>query len=457
MNESKTIKILIGLCLILLIAGGFMFFQKGWLAEISLSSLSSNLRLDKDKLKQLSLLEIIPEVAGFGKEKTYLLLFQNNLEIRPSGGYLGTFGILKVKNGQPSFFEIHDTNIFDGFGKIKTEPPQPIKDYLKIDNWQMRDGNWSPDWPSSAKQVEYFYQIQGGQEKFDGIIGINATVLPNLLKLIGPIYLEEFNKEFKAEDVLYELEYEVEKGYVDREINPGERKKIFKALIKETLKKVVKNSFSEQVELKDFAINELNKKNIMVFFKDADLQGSMVKFDWAGLINQSEQDDYLMIAEANLASKKSSAFIKREVEYYADLTGIRPLVNLKIKFIHQGKNKDWFNDDYQSYLRIYTPKGSWFLEAKGVEKETKFLDELNKTVFGNLIIVPIGQEKIIEFTYLLPAHIFGENDSYKILVQKQSGIDSIPFKLILKDINQKEYIKENIIEKDYLEEIFLNK
>lgn len=457
MNESKTIKILISLSLILLAAGGFMFFQKGWLTDISLSSLSGSLGLDKEKIEQLSLLEIIPEMAGFGGEKTYLLLFQNSLEIRPSGGYLGNFGILKLKNGQPTLFEIHDTNIFDGFGQIQTEPPQPIKDYLKIDNWQMRDANWSPDWPTSAKQIEYFYQLQGGQEEFDGIIGINAAVLPDLLELIGPVYLAEFNREFKAENVLYELEYEVEKGYVQRGIAAGERKSVFKALVKEVLENISQKSFWEQSELKDFAINELNKKNLLVFFKDAKLQGAMVKFGWAGLVEQSATGDYLMINEANLASRKSSAFIERQVEYSVDLTGVRPLVNLKISFIHQGKEKDWFNDDYRTYLRIYAPKGSWLLETKGMERETDFLDELNKTVFGNYLIVPTGQEKTVEFSYLLPASAFEGNNSYSILVQKQSGIDSFPFKLVLKDIHQKEYLREEIIEKDYWEEILIVK
>jgi len=160
------------------------------------------------------------------------LLFQNNLELRPSGGYLGNFGILKVKNGQVVSLEIHDTNIFDGFGRIKTEPPQPIKDYLKIDNWQMRDANWSPDFPTSAQQAEYFYKLQGGQEEFDGIIGINAALLPDLLKLTGPVYLEKFDKRFESKDVLEQLEYEIEKGYVERGIEPGERKTIFKALVK---------------------------------------------------------------------------------------------------------------------------------------------------------------------------------------------------------------------------------
>ncbi|OPL12020.1 MAG: hypothetical protein AVO34_02060 [Firmicutes bacterium ML8_F2] len=465
MNESRAIKILISASLILLAAGAFMFFQKGWLADVSLSSVSNSLGLDK----KLSILEIIPEVAGFKGEKTYLLLFQNSLEIRPSGGYLGNFGILKLKNGQPTFFEIHDTNIFDGFGKVQTEPPQPIKDYLKVDNWQMRDANWSPDWSVSAKQIEYFYQLQGGQEEFDGIIAINAVILPDLLELIGPVYLAEFNKEFKAENVLYELEYEVEKGYIQRGIAAGERKSIFKALVKEVLKEISQKSFWEQSALKDFTIDELNKKNFLVFFKDAELQETMIEFGWAGLVESSETGDYLMLNEANLASRKSNAFIERRVEYYIDLTGARPLVNLKIRFIHQGEDKDWFNDDYRTYLRIYAPKGSWLLETKGMERETDFLDELDKTVFGNLVIVPTGQEKTVEFSYLLPAciatpsvagepaSVLGKSGNYKILVQKQPGINSFPFKLVLKDIRQKVYLKEKVIERDYWEEILIRK
>jgi hypothetical protein len=423
MKESKIINLLVIFSLILALLGGSLLWQKGWL---------------RDKIEEISFWKLLPQLTGFKEEKTYLLLFQNNLELRPSGGYLGNFGILKVKNGQVVSSEIHDTNIFDGFGKIKTDPPQPIKDYLKIDNWQMRDANWSPDFPTSAQQAEYFYQIQGGQEEFDGIIGINAVLLPDLLELTGPIYLEEFNKKFESKDVLYQLEYEVEKGYIERGIDPGERKTILKALVKEVLKQLAKKSFWEQKELKDLAFRELDKKNILLFFKDSQIQKVISEFNWQGAVNQSYQDDYLMIIEANLAAKKSNAFIEREVEYSVDLSGTRPQAELKINYTHQGGQKDWFNDDYRAYLRIYLPQGSWLLEAKGVKDETRFLDELNKTVFGNWIEIPTGQEKTIEFTYLLPERIKKELE-YKILVQKQSGIDSFPFKLILKDIYQKEF------------------
>ena len=305
----------------------------------------------------------------------------------------------------------------------------------------MRDGNWSPDFPTAAQQVEYFYHLQGGQEEFDGIIGVNAIVLEDLLKLIGSVYLSEFDKQFNSEDVLYQVEYEVEQGYTQRGIDYGQRKTVFKALIKEILSKVTERDIQDQVELKDLLLEELNKKNIIVFLKNIENQEVIANLSWNGAVDKFYNYDYLMINEANLSARKSNAFIKRSVDYQIDLTKERPEVTLKIEYDHQGKQIDWFSTDYQAYLRVYVPHGS-------TSDQMESFDELGKTVFGNLIKVPTGQKMVIEFKYSLPEKI-KQDERYNILVQKQIGVESLPFKLILKDINQKTYIKEEIIENDW--------
>ncbi|MFH1966311.1 MAG: DUF4012 domain-containing protein [Patescibacteria group bacterium] len=431
MNESKIIKIVAILSVLLIAIGGVLIWQQGQLNKL----------FSSDKISQLSFWKLVPELIGFNGEKNYLLLFQNNLELRPSGGYIGTFGILKMENAQIKSFEVHDTNMFDHFGTVQTNPPQPIKDYLKVTNWQMRDGNWSPDFPTAAQQVEYFYHLQGGQEEFDGIIGVNAIVLEDLLKLIGSVYLSEFDKQFNSEDVLYQVEYEVEQGYTQRGIDYGQRKTVFKALIKEILSKVTERDIQDQVELKDLLLEELNKKNIIVFLKNIENQEVIANLSWNGAVDKFYNYDYLMINEANLSARKSNAFIKRSVDYQIDLTKERPEVTLKIEYDHQGKQIDWFSTDYQAYLRVYVPHGS-------TSDQMESFDELGKTVFGNLIKVPTGQKMVIEFKYSLPEKI-KQDERYNILVQKQIGVESLPFKLILKDINQKTYIKEEIIENDW--------
>ena len=446
MSELKITKIIAAVCLVLVIAGGFMLWQKGWIGEkISLENI---LKSGVHKTEQISLLKILPKLAGFGEERNYLLLFQNNLELRPSGGYLGNFSIIKLKDGQVVSFEAHDTKIFDGFGMVQTVPPKPLNTHLGVGNWQMRDGNWSPDWPTAARQVEYFYRLQGGHEEFDGIIAINASVLPNLLTMIGSVYLEKFDKEFVAETALYELEYEVEKGYIERGIEAGERKTVFKALVRNILGKITENNFWQKNDLRKLIMNELAEKNILLFFKDNEEHEVVDNFVWSGRVNQSHHGDYLMIVEANLGAKKSNAFIEREAEYSIDLSGNAPVANLKIKFTHTGGKKDWFNDDYRVYLRIYAPYKSWLLAVYGTEDETEFSDDLGKTVFGNWIVVPSGETKIVEFSYLLPARLKDEAD-YQILVQKQSGVSNLPFRLIFKEGEQEEVEEKNIIKSDW--------
>ncbi|MFH0805788.1 MAG: DUF4012 domain-containing protein [Patescibacteria group bacterium] len=430
MNESKITKIIAIFSLILIIISGILLWQQGWLRGVG-----------GDKVSQLSFWKIVPELTGFNGEKNYLLLFQNNLELRPSGGYLGSFGIIKVENTKIKSFEMHDTNMFDHFGTVQTEPPQPIKDYLKVNNWQMRDSNWSPDFPTAAQQVEYFYHLQGGQEEFDGIIGINATVLSSLLNLTGPIYLADFDKTFKAKDVLYQIEYEVEQGYTQRGISYGQRKTALKVLVKEILNKITEKDIQEQVELKDLLLEELKQKNIIIFLKNIEDQEIIANLNWAGKIDKFYPYDYLMINEANLSARKSNAFIKRSAEYQVDLTKDRPEVTLKIEYNHQGEQIDWFSTDYQAYLRVYVPYGS-------TSDQVELSNELGKTVFSNLIKVSTGQKKVIEFKYLLPERI-KQDKEYRILVQKQIGIENLPFKLIIKGTNQKTYLKEEIIKNDW--------
>jgi len=442
MIESKIIRILVIGSIILSLTGALLMWQ-GSGASVSLFSQKS-----EDKVKSSTFLGLMVELAGLKKEQTYLILFQNNLEIRPGGGYLGNFGIVKVRNGNPHTFEIHDTNIFDGFGTVQTEPPTPMKIPLNISNWQMRDSNWSPDFPTSAQKVEYFYHLQGGTEQFDGVVGINATILPELLELTGDIYLKEFDKTFSAKDVLYDLEQEVEKKYIDRNLEEGDRKAIFKALVKETLSQVIKKNFWRQSELKDFITNQFNKKNIIIYLKDKNNQETVSKLGWDGSVDIDHNGDYLMIVEANLAGKKSNFFVKREVEYFVDFTKQKPVVKLRIKFTHQGKERDWFNADYNCYLRVYVPKGSWLTSAVGVRNKTVFLDELNKTVFGNFIRVPVGRERIVEFSYLLPERLRSDV-VYKMLIQKQIGVDQMPVSLNITDIYGQEHKMKKEIDRDW--------
>jgi hypothetical protein len=98
-----------------------------------------------------------------GEEKTFLILFQNNMELRPGGGFIGSFGILKIRDGRVTKFDVHDTGNFDGRIPDTVTPPYPMEQTLKIHSWKLRDSNWSPDWKENALQAIDFYRL-GGRE-----------------------------------------------------------------------------------------------------------------------------------------------------------------------------------------------------------------------------------------------------------------------------------------------------
>lgn len=371
-----------------------------------------------------------------GKEKTFMILFQNDMELRPGGGYIGSFGILKIKNGKFVGIKIYDLSIFDGKISSIIEPPYPLGEVFRTNSWKLRDSNWSPDFSENAKRAEHFYTLGGGEEKFDGIFAINSNVFSSFLKVTGPITISDYPGIYDAENGVLNLEYQVEKGYIEQGIKKEERKLIMDELAKIIIEKIQNLSILQKIKMARAIQENLSQKNIQLFFKDEKIQNQIEKSNWAGKIEKEWKKDYLMIVDANLGSYKSDYYMKRSFEYKIDLSKKIPEAKLKIYYKHTGKTKDWMTRDYLSYLRVYAPENSWLTNSKNLNKTIKFGSDFSKKSFGSLVEVPLNQEKIVEFEYSLPTSFDSEN--YDLLIQKQSGISEIPAKVTIIEKNKKE-------------------
>ena len=72
-------------------------------------------------------MSVWPQVAGFDEKKTYLVLFQDKSELRPTGGLIDSYGILKVENGKVSDFKEYDVSDSDRKLTGHVEPPFAIR------------------------------------------------------------------------------------------------------------------------------------------------------------------------------------------------------------------------------------------------------------------------------------------------------------------------------------------
>ncbi|MEA2006923.1 MAG: DUF4012 domain-containing protein [Patescibacteria group bacterium] len=382
--------------------------------------------------------EIIPLIAG-EEEKTFLILFQNNHELRPGGGFIGTFGILKVKNNSVTFVDTHDTTVFDNVVETGIEPPFPMSKTLTIKDWELRDSNWSADFPTNAKKADFFYHLQGGQEELDGVIAVSTEILSSFLEVTGPITIERYEGEYNSENAISKLQFQVEQGYLEQDIDIDKRKYIIKDMAREILKKAQEMSISKKKKLVEKIEQHLNEKDVMIFFENQELQDQISYLNWSGEVKNTEKD-YLMIVDANLAAYKSDQVMRRSFKYYVDFNRERPRAKLAITYSHKGSVRDWQITDYQTYLRVFVSENSWLVDSRELS-DVKFGKENGKKYFGSLIRVPLGKSKTVEFIYDLPEN-FTEDD-YGLLIQKQSGTKN-PKGMILITRKNKEAEKHEI-------------
>lgn len=163
--------------------------------------------VDFDKLKTYSkeggvLASNLASILGSGEDKNYLILFQNNMELRPTGGFIGSYGVANFGGGKMNGLNINDIYSADGQLKGHIEPPLPIKNYLDEANWWFRDSNWNPDFPTSAERAEWFLNKEMDQQ-VDGVVAIDLQPIKDVLAYTGPIFLPDYNATITS-DNLYE-------------------------------------------------------------------------------------------------------------------------------------------------------------------------------------------------------------------------------------------------------------
>ncbi len=388
--------------------------------------------------KILPISEMLPKLAGYPSPASYLIVLQNSDELRPTGGFIGTYGILQMDSGEIERLDTHDIYHLDMpvKDKVNVAPPEPIKKYL-VDKWYMRDSNWSPDWSESAQKINWFYDLENSKfpkpdiNNFVGVIGITPEFVTDLLSFIGPL---EVNGETYTKDNFVDLlQYKVEKGYVHLGVPSWHRKEEVGDILAKLKKELLSMPTDKLSEIVNLVDNNLARKNILFYFDDLAIQEVAKNSNFAGEIKQTDSD-FVMVVDANMGAYKTDAVMGKSIEYSLD-QGVNGLfAKLKINYSHRG-SFDWKTTRYRSYTRIYVPRGSQLIKSWGGDKEqVDVYDEGDKTVFAGFISIEPGKINNIYLEYKLPDRINIQaiaQKEYSLYFQKQAGAKIEELKLSL--------------------------
>jgi hypothetical protein len=422
--------------------------SKSSVISTSLSAANNVIKLlpiKEDTKKEIEVIDrLVEEITKKdNRERKFLILLQNNMELRPGGGFLGQYAVVKIKNGEviDNYFE--DANLLDQRINAKVPTPYPFERMMSLKRWKFRDSNFSPDYPTNVEKAKYFYRLAGRSSDFDGVIAVNAFTFNRVFNLTGPITVPGYGVTLNSENATLELEEIVEKKYIlDENLDTQNRKAIMKTLTNIIIEKIVK--IENIAKISKFVLEELRNKDVMLNFKDENLQELVKGVHWGGSVARDWPGDYLMLVDANMGALKSNYYIKRDIEYNVDLTGEKPMAELRIFYRHEATYGDWRTMDYHSYLRIYTPEGSNLLEREMVSYPLT-VDEFGKTYFGFIMHVLINRNTDVRIKYELPESV--REGDYKLLMQKQSGIGEIPVKINVKT-NDGDFSHEEVLKKD---------
>ena len=410
--------------------------------------------------EQMLLIDDVAVLLGRDQWKRYLVLFQNDTELRATGGFIGSFAVVDIDRGKIKNMEIPKGGSYDLQGQLTDiiAPPKPLQ--LVKSRWEFQDANWFPDFPTSAKKIAWFYENAGGRT-VDGIIALNTNLMIDLLKITGPIDMPAYKRVIDSNNFLLETQKIVELEY-DKKANTP--KAFIGDLAKEVLAKLQTLPSDQYSKIFQIVLTNLENKNISIYAADNKIEQHIKQLGFSGAMHQGSQDeDYISIVHSNIAGQKTDQVIKEAVKYEPQIAADgTTLVTLTISRTHEGKKGELFRGVRNvDFVRVYVPAGAALISASGFElppanlfkdpsaasadqknvvaeenafavdlkTQTLIYNQFNKTVFANWLQVDPGKTTTAVLVYKLPAKFI---DKYQLFIEKQSGMRPVDFNLNLK-------------------------
>lgn len=377
--------------------------------------------------------KLLPEIIGLNGARNYLLLFLNNTEIRPGGGFIGSYGVARFEDGRLRDLFVDDVYNPDGQLKEHITPPAPIRDYLGVGSLGLRDSNWSPDFPTSSKLARELL-FKSTKRSVDGVIALDIKGVENLLRVLGPVTLADYGETITADNFFERAQF-----HADVNFFPGStaKKDFMGAAARIVLDKFLRSKPEIWPGIILSLQKSLSEKHLLLNSNNADVQALLAESNWDGAIAQVSNvseirsgrvEDYLMVVDANVGANKANYFVRPQGNYRVVVDKNGGLsAQLTLLYEHTATTETWPSGRYKNFLRVYVPKGAVLqkLELSDSRETPSFTttQENDKTVFGFFFEVPSQTKKTVILNYALPMKLptIARESTYHLLIQKQAG------------------------------------
>lgn len=387
------------------------------------------------------------EISGIYGKRTYLVLLQNNTELRPTGGFLGSFIVVTTEGGRVAEMRAEDIYAPDGQLKGYVEAPEPVKTYLfQQGGWKLRDSNWNPNFPEAAQTMLWFFE-KGGYKYVDGVVAVTLSAIQDALKPIGDVYIPDYDKHVDTETLYSFMQSQTELSFF-----PGATSKrdVLGAVMRSVTRAINDLPFSKKKEVADAVMRRLDARDIQIWMKNPDVQSVLESRGWDGSLRQTScesdrcRSDALAIVEANVGINKTNCCVDRTAQY--DLW-FNPdgTATSSVSLYYQNHNPvtpqppKFYGGGYRNYLRIYRRLDATLIQSEingstvtRRDITTEPFPTLGLVSYGMLVDVPGGGQTTTtaQFEHALKMG-YTEAQRFLLFIWKQSGLTTNDYHLTI--------------------------
>ena len=381
-------------------------------------------------------------------KRKYLIFFANNRELRPGGGFLGSFGIVTIGNYSVSKIEVHDVYDADGQLIAHIEPPAPLRKYLGVPHWFLRDSNYSPDFLDNYQKALIFLEKEINLTEISGGILVTTSAIENVLEAFGDIYLPDYKEHINSQNFYLKTQLHVEKKFF-----PGstQKKTFLNALINQLYINI--DNFS----LKKLGIGlkkSLDEKQIVVYFDDQIFQSFIDSSYWSGRViepkctiaTQNCITDYLFPYDTNVGANKANYFINRDLSLKTNIKEDGTIHHLlSVQYKNSSPDEIFPAGYYRNYFQVLIPKDAI---VNQVTRDGILVEEIDQTndrykTVGFFFEVAPKKSVEVKIEYFLKDKVLPGQQMYQFVIQKQIGAPNSDFVLVLKTSDDTYVMNQN--------------
>ncbi|MCX6811559.1 MAG: DUF4012 domain-containing protein, partial [Candidatus Berkelbacteria bacterium] len=410
-------------------------------------------KIELDKIEKV--IDVFPLILGTNGDNNYLILFLNNAEMRPGGGFPGNYGIISFQDNQYKGINIDNIYNLDRLERSEidkiwkdaangTDPrieaglptnlylPKPVDEVTDRKSWLMFSSNWNLDFRNNAQREIYLYKNFYHQDDVNGVIAFTPNTVEEILGIVGPIKMDDYGVEINKDNFRPVMEFKIEldnpyKREQRYDINP---KQILSDFGPKLMDKISKADLGQKIKIFEAVLNGTKKKEILFYHNDPKVESVISEFAAAGEIKNPD-GDFLGIVQSNINAMKNGRIIDTRASLKSEVNSLGfAMDELSLTIINNESSPGYMHGREESYYEILVPLGSRVREAKLEGKdfigEIDYFEEAGHTILGFRIGLDPGEAKNVMIKYQAP--ISGYTDhGYSLDVFKQAGAKPIEF------------------------------